>query len=152
MHGRIGKIGLNALYHAEGMAQKPEHVLVFHLLMEDLIVQPIPKQKLLIVTMDLAQVMLWIISIPTFFWKFNFIQLYQSYSYTSNFCHVLVDGAFSEWDDWTECSVSCGGGGQTRSRRCDNPAPQFGGLECVGELTECQECNIEPCASQCPAK
>lgn len=65
---------------------------------------------------------------------------------------VLVDGGFSEWDDWTECSVSCGGGGQTRTRRCDNPAPQFGGLDCVGDMTECQACNIKPCGSQCPAK
>ena len=65
---------------------------------------------------------------------------------------ILVDGGLSSWDDWTACSASCGGGSQTRSRRCDSPAPQFGGVDCDGDLTECQDCNIEPCPSQCPAK
>ena len=64
---------------------------------------------------------------------------------------VLVNGVFSEWDDWTECTVLCGGGSQTRSRTCDNPAPQFGGLPCDGEVTECQACNVDPCPSACPA-
>jgi len=62
-----------------------------------------------------------------------------------------IDGGLSEWDEWGACTEPCGGGDQTRSRRCDNPAPEFGGLDCVGELTECQRCNLEPCASHCPA-
>merc|ERR1712061_145242 len=62
-----------------------------------------------------------------------------------------VDGGFSDWDEWTPCTAECGGGDQTRSRRCDNPAPQFGGLDCVGDFTECQRCNLDPCPSTCPA-
>ena len=64
---------------------------------------------------------------------------------------IAVDGGFSDWDDWTPCTAECGGGDQTRSRRCDSPAPQFGGLDCVGDFTECQRCNLDPCPSTCPA-
>ena len=64
---------------------------------------------------------------------------------------IAVDGGFSDWDDWTPCTAECGGGDQTRSRRCDSPAPQFGGLDCGGDFTECQRCNLDPCPSTCPA-
>ena len=69
----------------------------------------------------------------------------------SVFHSIAVDGGFSDWDEWTPCTAECGGGDQTRSRRCDNPAPQFGGLDCVGDFTECQRCNLDPCPSTCPA-
>ncbi len=49
-----------------------------------------------------------------------------------------VDGG---WSDWGECSVTCGGGIQTRT--CTNPAPAFGGAECEGDDT--QSCNIQEC-------
>lgn len=62
-----------------------------------------------------------------------------------------VDGGFSDWDEWDACTAECGGGDQTRLRRCDNPAPEFGGLDCVGDLSECQRCNLDPCPSTCPA-
>merc|ERR1712203_1196081 len=62
-----------------------------------------------------------------------------------------INGAFSAWDDWTPCTAQCGGGDQTRTRRCDSPAPQHGGEDCVGELTECQRCNTDLCPSTCPA-
>merc|ERR1712045_1062723 len=62
-----------------------------------------------------------------------------------------IDGGFSAWDEWTPCTVECGSGDQTRNRRCDSPVPEFGGLECVGDFSECQRCNMDPCPSQCPA-
>lgn len=34
---------------------------------------------------------------------------------------------------------------QTRSRLCNNPAPQFGGKDCVGDVTENQICNKQDC-------
>ena len=49
-----------------------------------------------------------------------------------------VDGGFS---DWGACSVTCGGGQQTRT--CDNPAPAHGGANCVGDLT--RACGIDSC-------
>jgi len=62
-----------------------------------------------------------------------------------------IAGGFSDWDEWSPCTVECGGGSQTRARRCDNPVAQFGGAECEGDFTECQRCNLDPCPSECPA-
>ena len=63
----------------------------------------------------------------------------------------LADGGLSEWEEWGPCTKPCGGGDQTRSRRCDYyPATEFEEI-CVGELTECQRCNLDICDSQCPA-
>ena len=64
---------------------------------------------------------------------------------------IVVDGVFGEWDDWTPCSTTCGGGDQTRVRQCDNPAAQFGGKDCEGDPTDCQRCNLDACPSMCPA-
>ena len=49
-----------------------------------------------------------------------------------------VNGGLS---DWTVCTVSCGGGEQTRT--CDNPAPAHGGADCVGGLY--QACETDAC-------
>ncbi|CAH1778238.1 unnamed protein product [Owenia fusiformis] len=54
-----------------------------------------------------------------------------------------VDGMFSDWSDYTICTVSCGGGTQTRSRECI--APQHGGKPCNGPTTESQVCGVDPC-------
>ncbi|XP_041347701.1 coadhesin-like isoform X2 [Gigantopelta aegis] len=63
-----------------------------------------------------------------------------------------IDGGWTDytrWDDWSTCSVSCGGGSQARSRyrTCTNPAPAFGGAECEGETedSEERECNTQHC-------
>lgn len=34
---------------------------------------------------------------------------------------------------------------QKRSRLCNNPAPQFGGKDCVGDVMENQICNEQDC-------
>lgn len=34
---------------------------------------------------------------------------------------------------------------QKRSRLCNNPTPQFGGKDCVGDATENQICNKQDC-------
>ena len=56
-----------------------------------------------------------------------------------------VDGAWSDWKNWSACSVSCGGGTQARDRACDNPAPAQGGLNCSGSVMETRICNTETC-------
>lgn len=43
-----------------------------------------------------------------------------------------VDGGFGEWGDWSECSLTCGIGMQSRERKCDSPKPQNGGKPCDG--------------------
>jgi len=61
-----------------------------------------------------------------------------------------VDGGWSSWSDWGACSVSCGGGTQTRIRTCTNPAPYCGGSVCSGAASESQSCNPQAC-NQAPS-
>lgn len=35
--------------------------------------------------------------------------------------NLPVDGGWGNWDPWTECSLSCGGGIRTSKRECNNP-------------------------------
>ncbi|XP_063690504.1 coadhesin-like [Bolinopsis microptera] len=56
-----------------------------------------------------------------------------------------VDGGWSEFGDWSECSVECGGGSQTRTRTCSNPVPEYGGANCQGQSDEAQDCNSQEC-------
>ena len=60
---------------------------------------------------------------------------------------ILVNGGYSEWTTWSECSVSCGGGQRTRSRECNKPEPQHGGKNCesLGAAKETEDCNKTPC-------
>lgn len=50
------------------------------------------------------------------------------------------------WSEWTECSLSCGGGSQSRSRSCHGPF--FGGSDCSGDESEEQTCNDVYCPSK----
>lgn len=56
-----------------------------------------------------------------------------------------INGAWTDWSAWGECSVACGGGTQSRTRTCTNPAPSNGGTECQGDAVQSQGCNMEPC-------
>ncbi|MFA5047421.1 MAG: right-handed parallel beta-helix repeat-containing protein [Patescibacteria group bacterium] len=59
---------------------------------------------------------------------------------------VPIDGGWSAWPTtWSTCSVACGGGTQSHTRTCDNPAPANGGAPCVGSDTESQPCNTQAC-------
>ncbi|CAH8628442.1 unnamed protein product [Schistosoma guineensis] len=59
-----------------------------------------------------------------------------------------INGGWSQWSEFTECSVTCGIGKRVRRRHCDHPRPQEGGLYCIG--TDHQE----PFASKlnCPRR
>ncbi|XP_035696727.1 uncharacterized protein LOC118430123 [Branchiostoma floridae] len=59
-----------------------------------------------------------------------------------------ADGRWSEWSEWGQCSVSCGGGIANRTRACDNPAPGWGGRDCEGNDTEIQGCGSDPCPGE----
>ncbi|KAK3606592.1 hypothetical protein CHS0354_004438, partial [Potamilus streckersoni] len=66
--------------------------------------------------------------------------------YSGVFCEMApVNGNWSEWTVWTVCSVSCGGGSMSRSRRCDSPSPGSYGLNCTGQEHETEICNMEDC-------
>ena len=63
----------------------------------------------------------------------------------------LVNGVFSQWQDWAHCSLTCGGGNQIRTRTCEKPTPQHGGLDCTATGStdsETRKCNENECPSK----
>uniref|UniRef100_A0A4W6FVS8 Thrombospondin 1 n=1 Tax=Lates calcarifer TaxID=8187 RepID=A0A4W6FVS8_LATCA len=56
-----------------------------------------------------------------------------------------INGNWGPWSPWDTCSLTCGGGRQTRKRLCNDPAPNYGGKDCVGEAKDIQLCNKKPC-------
>ena len=58
---------------------------------------------------------------------------------------ISVDGNFTDWTPWSLCSKTCGLGQIHRTRKCENPLPQFGGKFCVGNDSEARTCNMGPC-------
>ena len=61
---------------------------------------------------------------------------------------VLVDGNWGPWSTFGPCSKTCGGGMKYRKRKCDNPAPVSGGMDCQGSSNEAQHCNEHACAGE----
>ena len=64
---------------------------------------------------------------------------------TTSWCGLLVHGQWSSWSSWSRCSVSCGYGNRRRTRRCDNPAPRYGGRSCYGSSSSTETCKIRNC-------
>ncbi|XP_062621236.1 A disintegrin and metalloproteinase with thrombospondin motifs adt-1-like isoform X2 [Saccostrea cucullata] len=63
-------------------------------------------------------------------------------------CPVIpcaTDGSWTDWTAWSTCSTSCGGGTESRTRNCSNPAPSGGGNKCVGDHKESRNCSTSPC-------
>lgn len=56
-----------------------------------------------------------------------------------------VDGGWTIFTAWSDCSVTCGGGTETRLRACTAPLPTNGGASCVGDSTESRSCNEDVC-------
>ena len=56
-----------------------------------------------------------------------------------------VDGGWSFWGAWSECSASCGTGLTSRVRSCDQPPPQHNGAYCLGTSRETQACDTISC-------
>ncbi len=71
--------------------------------------------------------------------------LFKCIGITSIVVSFLVDGSFGEWEAWGKCDAQCGNGNRERIRKCNNPAPQNGGKDCVGSDRERDACMDRPC-------
>uniref|UniRef100_A0A669B702 ADAM metallopeptidase with thrombospondin type 1 motif, 2 n=1 Tax=Oreochromis niloticus TaxID=8128 RepID=A0A669B702_ORENI len=61
------------------------------------------------------------------------------------FITIKPDGNWGAWSEFGQCSRTCGGGVQFRTRSCNNPTPHNGGRKCVGEDSQFQMCNTNEC-------
>ncbi|XP_021375993.1 coadhesin-like [Mizuhopecten yessoensis] len=59
--------------------------------------------------------------------------------------HCPINGSWSSWQPWSDCSTTCGGGIKNRTRVCDNPAPEHRGLDCDGHDFESSSCSKVTC-------
>lgn len=57
-------------------------------------------------------------------------------------CGTCVSCALQDWGDWSTCSSSCAGGGQTRSRHCTTDA----GETVSDYAVESAQCNTDACS------
>jgi len=55
-----------------------------------------------------------------------------------------VDCVVSEWGDWSECTETCGGGTQKKTRTI-TVEPKGNGASCPTPLEQTEDCNTEPC-------
>ncbi|XP_073987829.1 uncharacterized protein isoform X9 [Rhodnius prolixus] len=56
-----------------------------------------------------------------------------------------INGGWSEWEPWSQCSAGCGLGTQSRSRACSSPPVLGGGQPCIGPITHLRHCFVQPC-------
>jgi len=59
--------------------------------------------------------------------------------------NAAVDGGWSCWITFGECSKTCGKGDIVRYRVCNNPRPSISGKYCVGERIQRTACNSHAC-------
>ena len=65
---------------------------------------------------------------------------------------ILVNSKYTaswgQFGDWTDCTVSCGGGTQTRTQVCNDPVPDDD-VTCTGEPNSVtRPCNNAPCPGE----
>lgn len=62
-----------------------------------------------------------------------------------------VNGGYSNWQEWSPCSSTCGQGFQERNRLCNNPEPVNGGRSCSGPRIDSRKCHAGLCpgANEC---
>ena len=57
----------------------------------------------------------------------------------------VVDGGWSEWEDISECSSTCGTAFKEQNRTCTEPPSACGGLPCIGNDHRLALCNNTCC-------
>lgn len=87
-------------------------------------------------------------------WIFNELTVNQSsllvmsppeYVTHTNTHSSIVDGQWSTWTPWGQCSVSCGTGLRSRYHFCTSPHRSGSGLPCLGPHRDDQVCITTPC-------
>ena len=61
---------------------------------------------------------------------------------------ITLDGGWTDWGGWSNCTKTCGGGFKTRDRGCTNPAPSISGKYCEGKSQDVAAC----IGGKCPGK
>ncbi|XP_065181544.1 A disintegrin and metalloproteinase with thrombospondin motifs 17-like [Sycon ciliatum] len=56
-----------------------------------------------------------------------------------------VAGGWTDWTEWSDCTLTCGDGYSQRRRECDNPEPANGGADCEGRSVDIRKCIRRPC-------
>ncbi|XP_077863800.1 SCO-spondin-like [Saccoglossus kowalevskii] len=62
--------------------------------------------------------------------------------------HTVAPSVWQSWTPWSECSVTCNGGVETRTRDCENTKTGESSIDCTGVDAQTQECNTEPCEGE----
>ena len=75
--------------------------------------------------------------------------LQNSYIHNRFFLSVSVNGVWGLWSPYSSCPVTCGVGLQKSSRKCDKPAPKYGGRSCPGTRHQTKICSTKV---HCPGK
>ncbi|XP_013378635.1 SCO-spondin [Lingula anatina] len=60
-------------------------------------------------------------------------------------CATNTCPSWSEWSAWSDCSKTCGGGSQSRSRSCTSSTGVHDDSDCPGSSSETQACNTDVC-------
>ena len=67
--------------------------------------------------------------------------------------YLAVNGGYSNWTRWSNCSATCGDGVMTRSRQCNSPPPAGpDAKDCsgLGPVEETRKCYLKPCHGKFP--
>ena len=75
--------------------------------------------------------------------EFIYIYIYISQPIFSC-CPLSGDCQWSSYGEWSECSEPCEGGKRTSNRTINQPAI-YGGMDCIGNDTRIETCNLNLC-------
>lgn len=61
---------------------------------------------------------------------------------------IAVDGIWTTWLAWSQCSMTCDEGEKTRTRTCSFPSNAPHGKTCSGPMSETTTCKEADCAGK----